>query len=111
MWALFVGVSGGECLCVSCVGPAALCVGRSAASCEPLSVPLSCDMHSRVTPYSFSVICLSFAASAAVLSHREASLSFPRGVSTNTQNARTHTLSDTDTHTHTQKTQVEQTRK
>ena len=34
------------CLCVSCVGPAALCVGRSAASCGLLSVPLSCDIHS-----------------------------------------------------------------
>jgi len=34
------------CLCVSCVGPAALCVGRCAASCDPLSVPLSYDIHS-----------------------------------------------------------------
>jgi len=38
--------NGPVCLCVSCVGPVALCVGRSAASCGPLSVPLSYDIHS-----------------------------------------------------------------
>ena len=55
-------MGGPECLCVSCVGPAALCVGRFV---RPL---LSAFRFPSLFPATY-ILCMSFTASAAVLSH------------------------------------------